>query len=93
MPACHAAYMCGNSVCAFFLAAMRHNAHVHVLALDGVYVREDPGGALDLPPAAGAPRVRTLKPTAGRAIELLVAAGVLVEITDKKRCYAIPRRP
>ena len=29
--------------------------------------------------------VETTKPTAGRAIELLVAAGVLVETTGKKR--------
>jgi hypothetical protein len=29
--------------------------------------------------------VETTKPTAGRAIELLVAAGVLVEMTGKKR--------
>lgn len=30
-------------------------------------------------------RLQTTKPTAGRAVELLVATGVLVETTGKKR--------
>jgi Fic family protein len=36
--------------------------------------------------------VATTKPTAGRAIELLVAAGVLVETTSKKRDRSVVYR-
>ena len=34
----------------------------------------------------------TTKPTAGRAVELLVAAGVLVEVTGKKRDRSLSYR-
>jgi Fic family protein len=64
--------------------------HARVLAQEGMAVVAL--RALELLPrhpvvtvASAMKFVETTKPTAGRAIELLVAAGVLVETTGKKR--------